>query len=130
MKHLLDKWAVNHWSPNPPTSYVINYGGKSYGLGMCAATNMAAFNMAWGRANGALITREDHILACRHFTTYTQILTQEVQDYPLNEWVCMMQPKEFNSWLDSAQVGREVRKFLRPPTLRAIRMQETANDLR
>ena len=127
---LFAQWSDNHWSTQRPETYVLHYGEKTLGLGMCAYSDMAAFNMAWGLANGALITREDHILACRHFTTFGQILSQEVDNYPLREWVCMMQPVAFNKWLDKDSVGREVRKFLRPPTLRAIRMQETANDLR
>lgn len=130
MKELLAKWSNNHWSVDRPETYVIRYQGRVYGLGVCAATNMAAFNMAWGLANGALNTPEEHVLACRHFTSYVQLLSQEVKNYPLSEWVCMMQPVAFNQWLDNPEVGREVRKYLRPPTLRAIRMQETANDLR
>ena len=130
MQNLLAKWTKNYWSVLPPETYVIHHGGRTYGLGECAAKDMAAFNMAWGLAYGALTTMEEHVLACRHFTTYGQILSQEVDKYPLREWVCMMQPQAFNQWLDREDIGREVRKYLRPPTLRAIRMQETANDLR
>ena len=130
MQNLLAKWTKNYWSTQLPETYVIKYEDRILGLGMCAAKDMAAFNMAWGLAYGALNTPQEHILACRHFSTYTQLLSQEVLNYPLREWVCMMQPLAFNAWLDQESVGREVRKYLRPPTLRAIRMQETANDLR
>lgn len=127
---LLTKWMHNHWSLLPPESYRIDFHGREFGIGVIAHKNMAAFNLAWGMCGGALISPQDHMAACRHFDVYCEVLKYPINGHPLQEWVSMFQPVELLEWLEKEVTDRSIRKFIIPPTRRAVYLQAKTHDLR
>lgn len=114
-KDFLLKAEHNYWSERPPAQYV--------GMTQLAHTQPAAFNLAWALNDGQWGTLGDSYRVSSGMSVFAPVTAVEVNDYPLNEWICMMTPQEFDDWLIRYCADRDIRKMVRPATLRAIELQ-------
>lgn len=94
----LRKISHYHWSPKPPSEYVLGECDNKSGIGLVAPRNPGSFNLTWSCVSGNLGTRNDHIVAVAFFSAAEHANQFEVKGIPLEEWLTTYQKAEYIKW--------------------------------
>lgn len=100
---MVDKLTHYHWSPEHPSTYIINIDNQERGIGVIAHKNYGAFNLAWGACKGKWETREEQHTLVVSFSKYQALTSTLINGEPVGDWACLLKPKGFSSLI--ANIG-------------------------
>jgi hypothetical protein len=108
-KKLFEKLSNYYWSPEHPSSYVLQLeNGAERGIGLLAHQNYGAFNLSWGSNQGRCETDDDQTKLITGFSKYRVYAEMPMGKQKVGDWTCMLKPEAFLAQLAKTPVAKPV----------------------
>lgn len=117
-KAFLERLSKFYWSPNHPSTYVI----EGSGIGNIAHHDYGAFNLIW--LAYPLETIDDHRLAIAAFSIQTSMNEQLINDVSLRDILTLITPSDLHTLLENH--GKDLMPSSRQNVEKAINRWYTA----